>query len=267
MAATRTRNRGHVIEPAIYSAYSENVTSMATAPPHAGGRGGSGFTLTSVPQTHSRACQIRVRSRRRTLTTAATRQMPGWPVRWRLTIHDPLRPPLDRICKLGVAGSSPARSIAWNPCKSPDGRRLAVVPRGNNSDDLVVVDRLRLRVVRTVRPEESLLGDWDVAWGTGRSIILIKSESLEPGPVFGRCIPAVIGGDTDISADVATHTADGVVVLFGGTCGGGNLSLSPYTSDRLSQDDLALTLDTATPVAIAVDAHRHRVLLISSRHA
>lgn len=190
-----------------------------------------------------------------------------WPFFWRLIIRDPHRPPLDRICKLGVAGSSPARSIAWNPCKSPDGRRLAVVPRGNNSDDLVVVDRLRLRVVRTVRPEESLLGDWDVAWGTGRSIILIKSESLEPGPVFGRCIPAVIGGDTDISADVATHTADGVVVLFGGTCGGGNLSLSPYTSDRLSQDDLALTLDTATPVAIAVDAHRHRVLLISSRHA
>jgi hypothetical protein len=150
---------------------------------------------------------------------------------------------------------------------SPDGRRLAVVPRGNNSDDLIVVDRLRLRVVRTVRPDEALLGDWDVAWGTGGSIILVKSESLERGPVFGRCIPAVIGGGTDISAGVATRTADGVVFLFGGSCGGGDLVLWPYTSDAEFEVDLALTLDPATPVAIAVDAHRRRVFLISSTGA
>ena len=41
----------------------------------------------------------------------------------------------------------------------------------------------------------------------------------------------------------------------------------PPRSDPLSQDDLALTLDPATPVAIAVDAHRDRVLLISSTGA
>ena len=34
---------------------------------------------------------------------------------WRLTIPDPVRPPFDRICKLGVAGSSPARSILEAP--------------------------------------------------------------------------------------------------------------------------------------------------------
>ena len=141
-----------------------------------------------------------------------------------------------RWCRFGgwpaAAGSHRGRLVALNPrtltplssprplalsvhgsplALSPDGRRLAVVPRGWNGDDSIVVDRLRLRVVRTVRPEDSLLGDWDVAWGTGGSIILIKSESLERGPVFERCNPAVIGGDTDISAGVATRTADGVV--------------------------------------------------------
>ena len=95
---------------------------------------------------------------------------------------------------------------------------------------------------------------------------MIERETVERGPVFGRCIRAVIDGETDISAGVATRTADGMVFLFGGRCGGGDLVLWPYTSDA-DFEDLALTLDPATPVAIAVDAHRHRVLLISSRHA
>ena len=41
----------------------------------------------------------------------------------------------------------------------------------------------------------------------------------------------------------------------------------PYTSDAEFEADLALTLDPATPVAIAVDAHRNRVFLISSTGA
>jgi hypothetical protein len=40
-------------------------------------------------------------------------------VLWRLTIPDPLRPPFGRICKLGVAGSSPARSIVKNGLTKP----------------------------------------------------------------------------------------------------------------------------------------------------
>ena len=100
----------------------------------------------------------------------------------------------------------------------------------------------------------------------GTSIILVKSESLERGPVFGRCIRAMLGA-TDIHAGVVTRTADGVVVLFGGTCGGGDLVISPYESDAPTEVDLALALDPTTPVAIAVDAHRHRVFLISSTGA
>ena len=51
------------------------------------------------------ACQIRVRSRRRTQTNAAAKQMRESLVLCLLTPHDPHGPPADRICKLGVAGS------------------------------------------------------------------------------------------------------------------------------------------------------------------
>ena len=43
--------------------------------------------------------------------------------------------------------------------------------------------------------------------------------------------------------------------------------ISPYTSDAPSEVDLALKLDPAAPVAIAVDARRDRVFLISSTGA
>ena len=49
--------------------------------------------------------------------------------------------------------------------------------------------------------------------------------------------------------------------------GGGELVISPYTSDAPSEVDLALKLDPAAPVAIAVDAYRDRVFLISSTGA
>ena len=45
-----------------------------------------------------------------------------------VTIPDPLRPPFDRICKLGVAGSSPARSISENGLKKSRSRGVSPHP-------------------------------------------------------------------------------------------------------------------------------------------
>ena len=51
-------------------------------------------------------CQIRVRSRRQAMTTVAP-VVGAWMARGRTSDpRSPLRPPFDRVCKLGVAGSS-----------------------------------------------------------------------------------------------------------------------------------------------------------------
>ena len=104
-----------------------------------------------------RACQIPVRSRRPTLTTGAVKQRRGWVVRCPLTIPDPLSPPFDRVCKLGVAGSSPARSIVGNPTAKP----LPVISTPRRAGAFVVCGSGRVAPTRSHAPltaSESLIG-------------------------------------------------------------------------------------------------------------
>ena len=100
--ARRTRGRGiatrHNPRPSLECDSPDDLISPTRA------RGRS-RTQTTLP------CQICVRSRRLTPTSAGPDRGTERLVLSRLTIPDPLRPSFDRICKLGVAGSSPARSI------------------------------------------------------------------------------------------------------------------------------------------------------------
>jgi len=79
----------------------------------------------------ARRCWIRLRSRRRTLTNAAAKQMREPLVLSPLAIPDLLTPPLDRVCKLG---GSPVRA-PHAPSPKHDrvdssGRKLTLNPHG-----------------------------------------------------------------------------------------------------------------------------------------